>query len=591
MKKLSALNADDAVIKITQNKCFKEVYKDLKDYEKATGAKVNFEKTKGLWVGNWKNRTDDPFQDSLSEETSKIKWTNKNVMFVGIYVGNDRPDLQTFEEIVPKLKKRLNFWKPLKLPILAKSRVIELYHASKLFYASNFYPLPPNVIEEVSKAFIDYITFPQKGKPLISKKEMEKLKIDGGLKLINVTLKAQTPKVHWLMRLITDENLKIQLELFNSLIGIQKGQLTGQDIIFTENTYVKRILKTDNLFYREALDSITKLNRGKKYQDINNEFVFFNPIFTTATDQIHDETIKPFEGNKLLAEIKTYGELLAAQSTLKNPRLQAAIRRKIRSIDQESILQSTDSNIIYLTKGGIEYTFEPGNKSASQQIIYSELIQLQSTDHGYETKWVEKNEGGLPGCINWDKVWDSVHKQFYTEQMKSTIWEQIHLHFYTTYFYNKWHCSLNPCPLCNKIPEDIFHIIFDCRFTKVVWKRIERVLLKIIPIPITKSEKALGLQPRTKKETNATIIRNWVTFTIRHLIMQEEREAFHIKNYHLRSVQKFFLKVNHKTQEELKIKKSQFEFRGLSHKFEKIATINNAVAAISNGEYLWKDIM
>ena len=154
-------------------------------------------------------------------------------------------------------------------------------------------------------------------------------------KLINVTLKAQTRKVHWLMGLITDENLKVQFELFNSLIGVQKGQLTGQDIIFTENAYVKRILKTDNLFYREALDSITKLNRGKKYQDINNEFVFFNPIFTTATDHMHDETIKSFEGNKLLAEIKTYGELLAAESTIKNPRLQAAIRRKIRSIDQE----------------------------------------------------------------------------------------------------------------------------------------------------------------------------------------------------------------------------------------------------------------
>ena len=84
---------------------------------------------------------------------------------------------------------------------------------------------------------MDYITFPKKGNiPQVSKKEMEKLKIDGGLKLINVALKAQTPKVHWLMRLITDEKLKIQLDLFNSLIGIQKGQLTGQDIIFTENS-------------------------------------------------------------------------------------------------------------------------------------------------------------------------------------------------------------------------------------------------------------------------------------------------------------------------------------------------------------------
>ena len=55
---ISSHYADDAVIEIKQNKCFKEVYKDLKDYEKATGAKINYDKTVGLWVGKWKNRAD-----------------------------------------------------------------------------------------------------------------------------------------------------------------------------------------------------------------------------------------------------------------------------------------------------------------------------------------------------------------------------------------------------------------------------------------------------------------------------------------------------------------------------------------------------
>ena len=108
-KIVSTHYADDAVIKITQNRCFKEVYKDLKDYEKATGAKVNYDKTLGLWVGKWKDRTDDPFHEAGSADTKKIKWTNKNVKFLGVYVGNDRPDLQTFNEIIPKMRKRLHF--------------------------------------------------------------------------------------------------------------------------------------------------------------------------------------------------------------------------------------------------------------------------------------------------------------------------------------------------------------------------------------------------------------------------------------------------------------------------------------------------
>ena len=204
-----------------------------------------------MWVGKWRNRTDDPFQDIDPDNTKKIKWTNKNVKYLGIYVGNDRPDLQTFDEIVPKLKKRLHFWKPLQLPILAKARVIEIFHASKFFYAATFYPIPSNVEKDISKAFIDYINFPKKVKePLVSKMEMEKLRVDGGLKLINISLKARTPKVHWLIRLVTDETLKVHLHIFNSLIGIQKGHLRGQDIIFAENSYVTRILKTENTFIR-----------------------------------------------------------------------------------------------------------------------------------------------------------------------------------------------------------------------------------------------------------------------------------------------------------------------------------------------------
>ena len=114
--------------------------------------------------------------------------------------------------------------------------------------------------------------------------------------------------------------------------------------------------------------------------------------------------------------------------------------------------------------------------------------------------------------------------------------------------------------------------------------------MKIIPVPVSISEKAYGLQPRRKKETNATILRNWVTFFLRHLIMLEEREAYHITNYHLRSVEKFFIKFNAKAHEELKLKKLQYDHRNLTDKFEKIVTINKAIASVNDGGIVWMDI-
>ena len=98
-------------------------------------------------------------------------------------------------------------------------------------------------------------------------------------------------------------------------------------------------------------------------------------------------------------------------------------------------------------------------KYITQNFIYRELIHHQNRDHIYQTKWLRERKE--ISAVNWDKTWRSLHQQFFTDETKSTIWEQIHLNFYTTYNYNKWHNTLQPCPLCNKIPEDIFHVILD----------------------------------------------------------------------------------------------------------------------------------
>ena len=577
---ISSHYADDAVIKITQNKCFKEVYKELQDYEIATGARINFEKSIGLWSGKWKNRKDDPFEQ-LYTGTKRIKWTNRNVKYLGVYVGNDQPAKQTFNEITPKLIKRLNFWKPLRLSVLGKARVIEIFHASKLWYAANFYTIPEEISETINKAFLDYITFPKRNKKQVSRKEMEKLRCKGGLKLINLKLKSQTPKIHWLLRLITDDNLKTHRKIFNDLIGIQRGYLRGEDIIFAEEHYAKKLIIPDSSFYKEAFVGITKLNTFKQYQDINNEHLYYNPIFTTTTDvEVHEKTLTPFQGNGTLSRIKTYGDLLTAETTTAQPRLLAAIRRKKGMIHH--VRESVEQNHLYALHDMKEYPFT----AISPKIIYAELINHQSTEHVYTGKWGLEIPQSAPA---WDEIWTTVHRSFYTEELKSTIWDQLHLNFYTTRNYNKWNNAMQPCPLCRKIPEDIFHIILECKFTKVMWKRIERKLIDIFPKPITQYEQAFGLQPSNKEEVKPLILRNWITFNLRHHVLLEERRAYHAKTPP--SVQHSFTRFNIRTLEELKMKKLNYDFRNLASKFQAIVTINNVVASLVEGQYEWKQIM
>ena len=344
-----------------------------------------------------------------------------------------------------------------------------------------------------------------------------------------------TPKIQWLASLIFNPDLHIHLQVFKLLVGRQKGGLDPVDVIFANRSYMSSCLKLNNDFYKEAFYGIAKLNTWKHISDINTEHVFYNPIFTTIddddTNNIDDRTLRPFYGNPILASIRTYQDLHHAQTSLQPPRLKAAAKRKLDSISHTRDSTPEHEIVGYDLK---VQTF----KTLTQKFIYTQLLLEKSVDHNYQTKWL-LDINDLPS-ISWSKVWTSLHNQFFTEKAKSTIWEQIHLNFYTTYNYMIWHNKLLPCPLCNRIPDDIYHILLDCRFVETMWLRIQHVLLQIIPIPLSKEEVVFGLQARTRAEEKATILRNWVSFNLRYLIMQEERKAWKYEKYTAEHIKKLY---------------------------------------------------
>ena len=102
---------------------------------------------------------------------------------------------------------------------------------------------------------------------------------------------------------------------------------------------------------------------------------------------------------------------------------------------------------------------------------------------------------------------------------------------------------------------------------------------------------AFGLHPRTKKEENATVLRNWITFSFRHQLMKEERKAYHTQNYSATQIRAFIDRFNFHMNQELITKCLQYKFRGLQNKFDNIALINDAIGVKNGDDYTWKKIM
>ena len=99
---------------------------------------------------------------------------------------------------MPKVKKKLNYWKQFyELTTMAKARVIEIFLASKLWYAASFYNIPKEMLEDMQKSFFEFINFPRQ-KETISQEEMKRLRLDGGAKLIDIDAKSEAYRICWL---------------------------------------------------------------------------------------------------------------------------------------------------------------------------------------------------------------------------------------------------------------------------------------------------------------------------------------------------------------------------------------------------------
>ena len=101
---------------------------------------------------------------------------------MGVFFGNDNPASATYNEIIPNLNKRLNYWKQFKLTQIGKARVVEMFLASKLLYAIKFYPIPHEVHKKLQNDIFEFINFPQTN----TIAQMWNIKSQGGIKLIDI---------------------------------------------------------------------------------------------------------------------------------------------------------------------------------------------------------------------------------------------------------------------------------------------------------------------------------------------------------------------------------------------------------------------
>jgi hypothetical protein len=99
--------ADDTQLINKTEESIEEAFKTLEIYEKASGAKMNLEKTVGMYLGKWRNK---------NQRFKNIKWSTKPVKAFGVFHGYAIDLEMIWLEKINKIKSCMEVWKSSHFP-------------------------------------------------------------------------------------------------------------------------------------------------------------------------------------------------------------------------------------------------------------------------------------------------------------------------------------------------------------------------------------------------------------------------------------------------------------------------------------------
>ena len=180
--------ADDTTVAVTTERSIEETFSVYSTYERASGAKLNRGKSKAMWAGSWKDRTDTPYG---------LQWV-KQLPLLGATFSVGDYTTPTWEPVVSSLETRLASWSGRQLSFQGKAVVINTLGLSQFYHLCHVFPIPGWAGKRIDKAVW---TFFWSGKrDLVARTTVTLPKAQGGFGVVNFRQKAEAFALQWLKR-------------------------------------------------------------------------------------------------------------------------------------------------------------------------------------------------------------------------------------------------------------------------------------------------------------------------------------------------------------------------------------------------------
>ena len=491
--------ADDVSITFTDTNSINEISNVLNKFEKATNAKINVDKTDGLWLGKWKPRPDKPMD---------INWGNSMVKNLGVYIGNNRlcAEKRGFEEAKEKIKCKISYWSGKGISLKGKIRILNMFILPKLWYICEIQDIPVNIKLEINRFILAFIWNGKHQQRSI--KGLEADYCEGGFKLDNIDKKIKCLRVKWIAYLSNLDNNHFEFYLANEIISLDFASLGFNILKGYSDKYVSAI---KNNFYKNAILAWLNMKiiySPKNILSIKKMWIYENILLQDDDGRVY----KPPSHSGFRRQRRDMPYVFEQLPYLVVNR-HYADATFIRSLNNSfANIQWANNDTFYLEQNGERKDI----KNLSFKELYWSLTNADLPQQPFIRRWSVI----LPSHnFDWSVIWKNVHSNILSYKTQSSLWMMTNLNFISSYSLNRMYNTPNTCCQCSQAEEGYAHCFLFCSVSTLVYRHFDGLLQQILPVNLSLEEKAFGVvvnNPQVKRK----ILHNYILACIKCVIFR-----------------------------------------------------------------------
>lgn len=466
-------HADDTTLSVSNKKSISESFIEFDLYSKASGAKINKQKSEILCIGKG------VLSDNEKEEYG-LEVCENNIQLLGVFIGKDKKlcEEMNWKSKIDKIKCLLNMWLQRHLTIQGRVTIVNSLMMSRFWYILFVTPLPEWAHREIMKMCVNFIW---KNKAhLVKYNSIIDLKDYGGLQFADIKCKMYAFRLKFLGRLVDDEynvlwkytfkyfmskiyNMNLGLNALYTKIPICEFRSAGVPTIYQEMFQALYVLK-DKIDFQLSVENIydQPLFCNPRIVDVNKTLLFHDFILAglISLKDICYEVKTGFLPDIAIAEmvqdvcenvdvnfvISRYHKLLCAipddwKRTVNTDVHNTNIHRTIDiCIENRNVLCNLS---MYSSKKLYQCILEMFSEKPTGIVLWKNLFNIEDVDF-----------------IN---VWHHVNMYWKPVNMTELDYKILHNCLFTKVKLQKIGLTDNDlCSVCGIESEDILHMFLNC---------------------------------------------------------------------------------------------------------------------------------